>query len=328
MRHRMGLTAAIVASLPFAASSSLDSETIVTINAAVTPPPSAGHSLVYADDLEVVLLVNAGLGGMDSPPAASRTKLWAWNGKSWTVLDSAGPPVRNMAGVTYDSRRRVLVMHGGTYDRDTHYGDTWEWSRATGWRHIAANGPGVRHHTQMTFDPERGRTVLFGGSGTDISVALDDTWEFDGARWERVATGGPPGRVHHAMQYDPALRRVVLFGGTAPGRGRFGDTWTWDGSRWTLLPSAAPPRTHARMAFHRKLNRMLIVGSLTGLPTMTRSDTGWEPLTSSGEPSTRYLSDVAYDAKRDVLVLFGGGAGNSLFSDTWEFDGTSWSKKS
>ena len=31
---------------------------------AQTPPASAGHSMVYADGLEMVLLVNAGLGGM------------------------------------------------------------------------------------------------------------------------------------------------------------------------------------------------------------------------------------------------------------------------
>ena len=47
---------------------------------------------------------------------------------------------------------------------------------------------------------------------------------------------------------------------------------------------------------------------------------------SRDQPSARYLTDVAYDTKRDVLVLFGGGdpAGSSLFADTWEFDGTTW----
>ena len=33
-----------------------------------TPPPSAGHDLVYDDALGVVLLVNAGLGGATPPP--------------------------------------------------------------------------------------------------------------------------------------------------------------------------------------------------------------------------------------------------------------------
>ena len=43
-------------------------------------------------------------------------------------------------------------------------------------------------------------------------------------------------------------------------------------------------------------------------------------------PSARYLTDVAYDLRRNVLVLFGGGARDSatLYDDTWEFDGSSW----
>ena len=47
---------------------------------------------------------------------------------------------------------------------------------------------------------------------------------------------------------------------------------------------------------------------------------------TGSEPGSRYLTDAAYDVKRDVLVLFGGGDANgmSLLADTWEFDGASW----
>ena len=52
------------------------------------------------------------------------------------------------------------------------------------------------------------------------------------------------------------------------------------------------------------------------------------PVTVSGEPGPRYLPDIAYDANRNVMVLFGGGdpSGTTLYDDTWEFDGTSWRK--
>jgi len=64
---------------------------------------------------------------------------------------------------------------------------------------------------------------------------------------------------------------------------------------------------------------------LGGLPVaelvLARREAGWSPL-----PAARYLPGVAYDVKRDVLVLFGGGdpAGMDLFGDTWELDGTTW----
>ena len=301
--------------------------------AAAGPSASAGHSLVWADDLERVLLVNAGLGGASSPAASTPTRVWAWSGTAWSVLDSVGPPMRNLAGVAYDSRRKTLVMHGGTYDLGRSYAETWEWTRASGWRQFTGAGPGVRDHTQMAFDPVRGRAVLFGGSGNDPNVAFSDTWEFDGARWERVATTGPVGRVHHAMQYDPSLQRVVLFGGFTPGNPGLGDTWTWDGTRWSVLPPSTTPRTHARMGFHRRLDRLLVLGgfgtSVTGVGVISRGEGGWSALAMNPEPSARYLPDVAYDVKRDVLVLFGGGDpnGSALYADTWEFDGVTWRRK-
>jgi hypothetical protein len=297
------------------------------------PPASAGHNLVYADDLEMVLLVNAGLGGSGTPAATTPTRVWGWTGERWRLLDSAGPPVRNLAGVAYDSRRRVLVMHGGSYDVARTYAETWEWSQRDGWRRFAGTTPGTRDHTQMAFDPERGRAVLYGGSSTP-ETAFADTWEFDGTRWERISTAGPSPRVHHALQYDPASRRIVLVGGFTPSGATYGDTWAWDGARWSPLARAIAPRTHARMAFHRRLNALLLVGGFApssgSVDVQARRDSVWAPVTAAAPaPSARYLPDVAYDAKRDVLVLFGGGdpAGNTIFADTWEFDGTAWRRR-
>jgi hypothetical protein len=35
-----------------------------------------------------------------------------------------------------------------------------------------------------------------------------------------------------------------------------------------------------------------------------------------------------FDSRRPRLVLFGGRSGQTLLTDTWEWDGTSWSQKS
>jgi len=295
--------------------------------AAVTrPPASAGHSLVYADHVGMVVLVNAGLGGSAKPAASTPTRVWGWTGTEWRLLDSSGPPIRNLAGVAYDKRRQAIVMHGGTYDAGRSYGDTWEWS--AGWRRVDAAGPGIRDHTQLAFDADRGRAVLFGGSGEDPNVAFGDTWEYDGASWARVAADGPPARVHHAMQYDPARHRVVLFGGTTPGGTFTSDSWAWEGGRWSPLGSTAP-RSHARMAFHRRLDALVVFGGFppgAGLDMLVNRGAAWMSLGSASEPSPRYLADAAYDERRDVLVLFGGGApaGTTLYDDTWEFDGMTW----
>jgi hypothetical protein len=291
------------------------------------PPASAGHSLVYANHAGMVVLVNAGLGGMTSPTASTPTRIWGWTGTAWRLLDSSGPPVRNLGGVAYDSRRNVLVLFGGGYDATHIYGDTWEWNGT--WRQITGDGPEARDHTQMAYDADRGRVVLFGGSGTNPNVAFGETWEFDGTRWQRAATSGPTGRVHHALQYDAQARRTVMYGGFVPGSAALGETWTWNGTTWAQS-SSGPARSHLRMAFHGRLGALLAFGGFSGpdLNLLARQGEQWTSLAASGGPGARYLADAAYDPQRQRLVFFGGGdpAGSALFAETWEFDGTTWTR--
>lgn len=287
------------------------------------PPASAGHSLVYANHVGMVVLVNAGLGDAGRPASSTPTRVWGWAGAEWRLIDSSGPPVRNLSGVTYDTRRQTLIMHGGTYDLGRSYGETWEWS--AGWRQVASPGPGIRDHTQLAYDADRGRAVLFGGSGEDPNVAFGDTWEFDGAAWTRAASDGPPGRVHHAMQYDVNLRQVVLVGGNTPSGVTLGDVWAWDGARWAATGSMAP-RSHARMTFDRTLGGLVLVGGFTpGFDMLINRGGLWTGVPSSSDPGPRYLTDIAYDERRRVLVLFGGVTpGGTVLNDTWEFDGRVW----
>jgi hypothetical protein len=280
--------------------------------------------MVWADDLERVLLVNAGLGGLTRPAQSAPTRVWSWDGAAWELLDSTGPPIRNLAGVAYDTRRHALVMHGGTYDNGVTYGDTWEWTTASGWRQLDGPGPGMRDHTMMAYDAERGRLVLFSG-GVAPDTLFGDTWEHDGDAWRRVAVGGPPPRVHHAMGYDGASRRVVIFGGVNPPSTDLGDSWAWTGAEWIPFAETTSARTHARMAYHAGLGSLVVVGSVSGgIGTLAVRDGRWVTVGAPSEPSGRYMPAIAFDARRGVLVLFGGGSGNLLLDDTWEFDGAAW----
>ena len=296
------------------------------------PPRSVGHALVYHETLGQVLLLNAGLGGVDDSQRIGRpTRIWGWTGSAWNLLDSLGPPIRNLAGVAYDSRRNVVVLQGGTASESLNYGETWEWSQTAGWTKRSDGGPGVRSHTQMAYDRVRGRSVLFGGQNATGTEFPNDTWEWDGTTWTRAATSGPPSRVHHAMAFDAASNRIIVFGGVRPTVGDLGDTWAWDGTRWTELTGTSA-RTHAQIAAIPSTGKLAVVGGMTssgGARTMlVLEQTGWRSVDVSG-PEPRYLTAVAYDARRNVLVMYGGGeaAGTRLFDDTWEYDGTSWRRR-
>jgi hypothetical protein len=294
-----------------------------------SPPPSAGHALVYHDSLGLVLLLNAGLGTSDDAlQAGEPTRVWGWQNRRWRLLDSSGPPVRNLAGVAYDSRRNRVVMHGGSSPRGVTLSETWEWGDA-GWTLQTSSGPGLRDHTAMAYDPVRGRTVLFSGQ-VRIDSFPQDTWEWDGSSWTRVATSGPPPRVHHSMAFDSASGRVLLFGGYQPGVSDLGDTWAWDGNQWTFL-GTAPAQTHSVLAFHGGLETVVVIGGMRGqaaAPLMSVWSNGQWVVSGGATPPARYLPGAAFDASRGRLVLFGGGnaAGMDLLSDTWEHDGTSWSR--
>jgi hypothetical protein len=295
------------------------------------PPASVGHALVFDEARRKVLMLNAGLGSMDdSREVGKPTRIWEWDGSVWRLIDSSGPPIRNLAGVAYDTRRNVIVVHGGTASATLNYGETWEWS-SSGWAKKSDGGPGVRSHTQMAFDKARGRAVLFGGQNADATVFPNDTWEWDGTTWTRAATSGTSPRVHHAMGYDPASGHVILFGGYQPNVTDLGDAWAWDGTKWTQL-TGSTPRTHAQLGITPTGSAPLVVGGITpGGPARTMlvfEQNAWRSVSMDGPP-TRYLTAVAYDATRRVLVMYGGGAteGTALYADTWEFDGTTWQRR-
>ena len=307
--------------------------TLAARQSSVFPPPSAGHALVYHGGLKQIVLVNAGLGtGHDDETLAKPARLWGWEGSRWSVLDSNGPPPRNLAGVAYDAARDVLVLHGGLASSSRLFGETWEWNPRGGWRQAAAAGPGIRHHTQMVYDPVRRESVLYGGRDGEGGLP-DDVWLWNGKVWRQVRAPGPGGRVHHGMQFDQSSGRIVVAGGIDAHRSRLTDCWAWDGQGWVASPPLSEARSHATLVYVDARERLAIVGGLSAsnrLPFLSeRTASGWQSVDADGPHHPRFLPGAAYDPGRRVVVVYGGGppGSHALFDDTWEFDGLRWSRK-
>jgi hypothetical protein len=203
---------------------------------------------------------------------------------------TSGPSPRYAPTMTYDPTRGVTVLFGGGNGEIQPLGDTFEWDGST-WTELSpATSPPGRSHSAMVYDSARGVSVMCGGLEWNAYV-LDDTWEWDGTNWQQqMPPTNPPGRFYNAMAYDSARQVSVMFGGEQWYTGQIlGDTWEWDGTNWTQA-------------------------ALTGV-----------------SPSARILHTMAYDPVRKVSVLFGGvsweGGSSYLYqSDTWEWDGTSWTQ--
>ncbi len=110
-------------------------------------------------------------------------------------------------------------------------------------------------------------------------------------QWHDGQSVSPPGfRTNHAAAWDAGRHRLVVFGGRH-GNQILGDTWEWD------------PK--------------LGWGQVAGLQS-----------NNANVPVPRENAAMAYDSVRQRTVLFGGrdGKANVLPGDTFEWDGTKWTR--
>jgi hypothetical protein len=156
-----------------------------------------------------------------------------------------------------------------------------------------AAAPGARFEARMVYDTKLQRIVLYGGitgldAGTKLQYDLDDTWEWNGARWVQKFTPVSPGpRSSHSMVFDTNRQHTVLFGGKN-GTVYTNETWVYASGTWS------------------KVN-------------------------TPSSPDNRAIAGAAFDDLRDRMIVYGGTGLDSAqkaftFRDTWEFDGTTWTK--
>ena len=147
--------------------------------------------------------------------------------------------------------------------------------------------------------------------------------------WTQKQDAGPGARGYAAMAYDSNRGRTVLFGGS----GSLADTWEWDGENWTQMADSGPPgREAAAMAYDAQRNQTVLFGggATTAGVSHIMGDTwswdgrNWTQLADSG-PLPRTSFAMAYDSKRQRIVLFGGQT-DVLAADTWQWDGAAWTR--
>jgi len=136
-----------------------------------------------------------------------------------------------------------------------------------------------------------------------------------------------------AYSFDEERNRGVVFGGENPTI--TSNTYEWNGKGWTFIADTGPsPRVNTCMVYNSQLKKMLLFGGWCK-PDDYYDDTWewdgvqWQQISASG-PSSRANCAIAYDKARNKVVLFGGSCYQSIYGDTWEYDGTtqSWSQVS
>ena len=299
------------------------------------PPKRAHHALVYDAQRQRVLLTGGNVPIDGGKSNTSFNDLWAFDGMRWTALPSSGVEVWGMR-LAFDSRRHRVVSFGGISNRRA-ISDVRVLEKDL-WTTLGRHGDMPAAEAGFVYDSRRDRFIAFGGTPGDGS-AYGETWELAGTTWAKVATENPRARQGHAMVFDERRGRTVIFGGTGSyGEGqtppRLGDVWEFDGRRWRARAFATGPgpRTSAGAAYDSKRGVTLVFGGVdaSGFLGDLWAWTGaeWRKLAdaSSAGPVPRATAQLAYDQKRDRLVLFGGRNGwpDGDLNDTWEWDGATW----
>lgn len=301
----------------------------------VAPPKRAHHAIVYDAQRQRVLLTGGNVPTEDGKSNTSFNDLWAFDGMRWAALPSSGVEVWGMR-LAFDSRRRRVVSFGGISNRraiaDVRVLEKDAWTT-------------LRQHSDMpaaesgfVYDSRRDQFVAFGGTVGDGS-AYGDTWELSGSTWTKIVSPSPPARQGHAMVFDERRGRTVVFGGTGPYKEdqtppRLGDVWEFDGQAWSArkFANGPGPRTSPGAAYDSKRGITLVFGGVDGSGFLgdlwAWTGTEWLKLAdaSSAGPAPRATAQLAYDQKRDRVVMFGGRNRwpDGDLNDTWEWDGATW----
>ena len=263
---------------------------------------------------------------------------------AWSSLSPANAPAsRQDHNMVAAGNGSILLFGGSTTKSTPPLNDTWSWD-GNDWTQLSpATSPTAVTGHGMAYDPARDRVVLFGGSTVPAGQVnySSETWEWDGTDWTQMNPATvPPARDWTAMVYDPNVGGVLMFAGRDSNNKPAGsyvpydDTWVWNGVDWTQLsPATVPATRHGhQMAFDKTLNKVVMTGGeMPGASydeTWTWDGVDWTLLTTANSPGIRVFHAMEYDDSRNVLVLHSGKnkTSNTLYGDTWEFDGSNWTQ--
>ena len=224
--------------------------------------------------------------------------------------------------MAFDAARQRLVAVSGA--------QTWEWN-GTRWIHRGTAPSGLE---TMTWDSVRARLVAVGGGLDELNLK---TWEWDGSQWaQRVTAVAPPARTHTALAFDTRRQRVVLVGGSPASNlaSPFADTWEFDGQNWAARSSqhAPPARSSHALAWDARRGKLVLFGGTNTAftppflgDTWDWDGTDWRAVSAGVFPGARTDHAMAWDERRQRVVLFGGYlTASGTTGDTWEWDGLSW----
>jgi len=310
----------------------LNAQTITWTKLAYSSGPAARADSAIAYDAATRSTVL--FGGISTDGRSIYGDTWTWDGAWHAATPASSPSPRQGPAMAFDESAGDIVLFGGSsfpFEAGAAFGDTWTWNGTNWTQQFPPVSPSPRVWSNMVYDPVNKRVLLFGGSDTPGGDdAFNDTWAWDGIRktWTELhPIASPSGRATNPLVYNPATKTVVLFGGVTTNLTPLNDTWTWNGTNWEQqFPTSSPsPRNGPGLAYDAALGAVVLFGGAVGTccsnnlnDTWTWDGVNWtEVYPANTLPGARNAAAIDYDARRKVVLMFGGAADSGALGGTW-----------
>lgn len=194
-------------------------------------------------------------------------------------------------------------------------------------------------HSAVHVGPVDGALLAYDGTRRRV-LAFDSPylWELDHNTWRRAPSAIRDGEVtSDVVTYDSARQRLVVI---ADGMNTFFDymsVWEWDGARFVEADAGLGPgplaREDAAATYVASAGHTLLFGGVDGDDDSLGDLWAWDGIRfrelglQGDAPTPRRDAAMAYDPRRDRVVMFGGRTENwrgTNLGDLWEWDGQRW----
>jgi len=292
------------------------------------PSSRYGYGMVWDPDRQKVLL----FGGYDET-GTRKNDLWAWDGTAttWTPVTQTGmiPAPRYGHRMAYDVARKKVVLHSGNTGTGTgnFVSDTYELDTTGAWTKVNTTGStiyGANGWDNITYDAGRSRVLCYSG-GWQYMYDLDSVTP----NWTLLTTtkadvNAAPAQNFAGMVYDISRSMSVVFAGQG-----IRTLWDFNGADFSWTNRSNPvngplERANPTLAYDSMRSKMMLFGGKTSDGVFHQDMFEWSHsdatfinrTTAATKPPGRSQSAMAYDSKRDRILMYGGG-GVGFYDDLW-----------
>ncbi|HMI80133.1 MAG TPA: hypothetical protein VK484_15145, partial [Ferruginibacter sp.] len=176
-----------------------------------------------------------------------------------------------------------------------------------------------------------GSTPLDGGNSSRF---FNDLWSFDGRSWKMIGNAGDE-RSGIAIAFDTKRNKLYSYGGFSGDNASHAELRVLVNGKWeTLTDIPEMKASEPGLVYDSHRDKLIAFGGSAGRGLANNITWEWDGVTwkkfEGPGPEARQGFAMVYDTRRKKTVLYGGGGADFNqsvpFTDTWEFDGTAWTK--